>query len=82
MRRIIALLTVALVMAAMMAASAFPAFAVPGNSFPPEGGEGPSANALGGLTTAQTKSSKSGKVSVSDIVIIKKIEKASPIITE
>jgi hypothetical protein len=79
MRRIIMLVTLALVMAAMMLASALPAFAVPGDSFPPEGGEGPSVNASDGLTMAQRKSTKSK--GVSDIVIIKKLDKVSPILT-
>jgi hypothetical protein len=75
MRRIILLVTVAVVMAAMLVLGPGSATAVPGDDFPP--GQGPSPNALKGLSKAEIKSSQS-KSTTNDIVIVKLIDKASP----
>ena len=77
MRRIMMLLAVAAMMAVLVAASAAPTFAVPEN-FPP--GEGPSVNAVDGLSTAASKSkTRSG---TRDIVITQLKDKATPIIIQ
>ena len=69
------LVAVALVMAAMMV-PATPAFAIPGDNLPP--GEGPSENAIGGLTTAASETNNgAGKVKVSDILITKLLERVA-----
>jgi hypothetical protein len=84
MRRIMLLVTVALVMAAMMVVTvvtASSAFAFPGDTFPPSQAQGPSENAFGGLTTAVENTQKpkpNPRPPVSDLPVIKLQDKATP----
>jgi hypothetical protein len=80
MRRIMLLVTVALVMAAMMVVTATSAFAVPGDNFPPSQAQGPSENAFGGLSTAVENTQKpkpNPKPTPRDLPVIKLQDKAS-----
>jgi hypothetical protein len=77
------LLTVALVMAAMMVVTATSAFAVPGDTFPPSQAQGPSENAFGGLSTAETNTQKpkpNPNPRTRDLPVIKLQDKATPAI--
>ena len=58
MRRIMLLVTVALVTAAMMVMTASPAFAFPEDTFPPSQAQGPSENAFGGFDHGRGKHPK------------------------
>jgi hypothetical protein len=81
MRRIILLVTVALVMAAMVVMTASSAVAFPGDTFPPTQAQGPSENAFGGLTTAVENTQKpklNPRPPVSDLPVIKLQDKATP----
>ncbi len=84
MRRIMLLVTVALVMAAMMVVTASSAFAFPGDIFPPGQAQGPSESAFGGLTTAVENTQKpkpNPRPPISDLPVIKLQDKATPSIS-
>ena len=84
MRRIMLLVTVALVMAAMMVVTASSAFAFLGDTFPPNQAQGPSENAFGGLTSAVENTQKpkpNPRPPISDLPVIKLQDKATPSIS-